>query len=464
VTGRTIPAMPRVAVLNVVGLSPSVLAATPRLAAMARAAGGIRTLVPPLPAVTCASQATMLTGLPPAGHGIVGNGWFDRTLQEVHFWKQSNRLVSGEKVWETARARDASFTVANLFWWFNMYSSVDFAVTPRPQYKADGRKKPDCHTHPADLRDRLQAELGAFPLFRFWGPGADLRSTGWIAAAARRVEEWHRPSLSLVYLPHLDYCLQKYGPDHTESRRQFREIDRLVDDLADWYRARGVRILVTSEYGIVPARGAIEPNRALRSAGLLAIRDEDGELLDAGASEAFATCDHQVAHVYVRDPARVDEARRLLAALPGVEAALVGAERAAAGLDHPRSGEIVLVSETDRWFAYPYWAPGREPDFARTVDIHRKPGYDPCELLLDPSRPLLRTRIAGKLLLRKLGFRTPLDPVPLDPSLVRGTHGRVRQPLGFEPVLFGDGLDRLDAGPLPMAAVREAILLAAGLA
>jgi predicted AlkP superfamily pyrophosphatase or phosphodiesterase len=452
--------MRRVAVLNVVGLSPSVLAATPRLAALARASGGVRTLVPPLPAVTTVAQSTMLTGLPPSGHGVVANGWFDRSLQEVLFWKQSNRLVAGEKVWETARAIEPTFTVANLFWWFNMYSSVDVSVTPRPQYKADGRKIPDCYTHPATLRDRLQAELGPFPLFRFWGPHADLRSTEWIAAAARRVEEWHGPSLSLVYLPHLDYCLQKFGPDDGRSRREFREIDRLVDGLVGFYRERGVRTVIVSEYGIGPVSGAVEPNRILREAGLLAVRDEDGELLDAGASEAFAVCDHQVAHVYLRDGRRVDEVRALLAKAPGVELALAGPDRAAAGLDHPRAGEIVLVSETNRWFAYPYWRPGREPDFARTVDIHRKPGYDPCELFVDPSRPLLRTRIAAKLLARKLGMRAVLDPVPLDPALVRGSHGRVRQPLGLEPVLFGDGLERLDGGPLPMAAVRDAILLA----
>lgn len=452
--------MRRVAVLNVVGLSPSVLAAMPRLAALARESGGIRTLVPPLPAVTCPSQSTMLTGLDPSAHGIVGNGWFDRSLQEVHFWKQSNRLVAGEKVWETARKIEPSATVANLFWWFNMYSSVDVSATPRPQYKADGRKVPDCYTHPAGLRDRLQAELGAFPLFRFWGPKADLRSTEWIAAAARRVEEWHGPSLSLVYLPHLDYCLQKFGPDDARSRREYREIDRLVDRLVSFYRDRGVRTVIVSEYGIAPVRGAIEPNRLLRDAGLLAIRDEDGELLDAGASEAFAVCDHQLAHVYVREPRRVDEVRDLLARVPGVEAAISGDARKDIGLDHPRSGEIVLVSDTDRWFAYPYWREGHEPDFARTVDIHRKPGYDPCELILDPTRPLLGARLAAKVLARKLGVRCTLDPVPLDPSLVRGSHGRVRQPIGLEPVLFGDGLERIGAGPLPMSAVRDAILIA----
>lgn len=455
-----------VAVLNVVGLSPSLLGEdAPRLRAHARASGGVRLLRPPLPAVTSTAQSCMLTGRTVAEHGIVANGWFDRTLQEVHFWKQSNRLVAGEKVWETAKTRDPSITCANLFWWFNMGSSVEVSVTPRPLYLADGRKIPDCYTHPPDLRDRLQRSFGTFPLFRFWGPGADIRSTDWIAAAARMTYELHRPTLSLVYLPHLDYPLQQFGPADPRIREHVREIDRVVGNLLDFYGERGVRVLVVSEYGIGAVDGAVEPNRALRAAGLLAVREERGrELLDPIASDAFAVCDHQVAHVYARSPAHAARAREALAALPGVARILGAEELRAEGIDHPRGGDLVLESDENRWFAYPYWREGREPDFARTVDIHRKPGYDPCELLLDPAIRLPKLAIGWKLLRRRLGFRTLLDVIPLDPSLVRGSHGRVEVARGLEPVLFGDGLDDFDpplaGGRVPMTAVRDAILAA----
>jgi predicted AlkP superfamily pyrophosphatase or phosphodiesterase len=457
-----------VAVLNIVGLSPSLLGNdAPRLRDFARSSGGVRLLKPPLPAVTCTAQSSMLTGLDPCDHGIVGNGWFQQELQEIQFWKQSNRLVSGEKVWETARREHVGkdFRCANLFWWFNMYSSADIAVTPRPIYRADGRKIPDCLSSPPELRDELQAKLGRFPLFRFWGPGADIRSTDWIAAATMHTYERSKPTLTLVYLPHLDYPLQKLGPGHPEIHRHVREIDRVFGALLDFFGSRGVRVLVVSEYGIVPTSSAVEPNRILRGAGLLAVREElGGEHLDAGASEAFAVCDHQIAHVHVRDKNRIEEVRALLAGQPGIEQVLDAEGQREQRIHHARSGDLVLVSSADRWFAYPYWRDGHEPDFARTVDIHRKPGYDPCELFIDPAIRFPKLAIAWRLFKRSLGMRTLLDVIPLDSRFVRGSHGRVEQQRGFEPLLFGEGLDHFDPpthGPLvAMTSVREAILQA----
>jgi len=411
-------------VLDVVGLTPALLPHAPRLAALARE-GRALPLVPAVPAVTCTTQSTLLTGLPPSGHGIVANGWWDRERAEVAFWKQSNRLVRGEKVWEALRARDRSATTANLFWWFNMYGTQDVAVTPRPAYPADGRKIPDCWTHPADLRDRLQAELDAFPLFRFWGPKADLVSTRWIAEAAKRVLAWHRPTLQLVYLPHLDYCLQQFGPADPRIPPEVAAVDALAGELIDAHRAQGYGVVALSEYGIVPTRDAVFPNRALRDAGLVAFRrDATGELLDHGESAAFAVPDHQVAHVYCRDAAAEARAAEVLAATVGVARVVRDAERAELGLDHERSGEIVLLAARDRWFAHDWWKDAADaPDYQRTVDIHRKPGYDPRELFLDPALPLVGLRAAAKLAARKLGFRNLMDVIPLDTSLVRGSHG-----------------------------------------
>ncbi len=466
----------KVAVINVVGLSGSLLPHAPRIAAL----GSVTRLRPVLPAVTCSVQASMLTGLPvggPGGHGIVGNGWFNHEQQEVQFWKQSNKLVMGEKVWETARKRDPSVTCANLFWWFNMYSSVDYSVTPRPQYRADGRKVPDCYTHPAELRDALQRELGPFPLFHFWGPLSDIRSSQWIADATRLTVERHDPTLTLVYLPHLDYCLQKLGPQHPDIPREVAAIDAVAGGLIDFFRGRDTRVLVVSEYGIEAtapstsrgaAGAAISINRHLREAGLLAVRDEGGrELLDAGASRAFAVADHQVAHVYVgeggmgggdaephgREAMGVEGMMGEAMGVKGLLEGIAGVARVER-IDHPRAGRWVVVARPGHWFCYDYWPadrPERSPDFARTVDIHRKPGYDPRELFMGASKPAL----VWKLLRKKLGFRQVMDVIPLDASLVKGTHGRVDVPDELMPVLIGaDGT----GDEQPCTAVRDVIL------
>ena len=237
-------------VINVVGLTRDLIGEhTPNIARLARD-GELRTLTPDCPAVTSTVQSSMLTGAGPTAHGIVANGWYERDLAEVRFWKQSNRIVTGEKVWETARRRDPSVTTANMFWWFNMYSTAEWSVTPRPIYKADGRKIPDCSSAPGELRDVLQAELGTFPLFRFWGPAASIESSRWIANASRIVHERHAPTLTLVYLPHLDYALQQVGPDHPRIADECRAIDAEVGELATYFENAGAHVVLVSEYGI----------------------------------------------------------------------------------------------------------------------------------------------------------------------------------------------------------------------
>ncbi len=415
------------AVLDVVGLTGRHLGEdTPHLRALA-GDGGAAPLETITPAVTCSAQATLLTGSMPRDHGVVGNGWYYRDLAQVMFWRQANQLVHGEKVWEAARRRDGSLTCAKLFWWFNMYSSADWSVTPRPLYPADGRKIPDIYSAPRTLADRLKAELGEFPFFSFWGPRSDIKSSEWIGEAAIRVAEWHRPTLSLVYLPHLDYNLQRLGPDDPAVREDLRAIDRVCGRVIGRYRELGYRVIVVSEYGITRVRGPIHINRVLREAGLLEVREELGlEMMDAGASVAFAVADHQVAHVYVRDPHRLGEVRSVLQGVDGIERVLGRGEQADIGLDHHNAGELVAVSRADRWFTYYYWLNDEvAPDFARTVDIHRKPGYDPAELFVDPAIALPAMKVGWILLRKALGFRYLMDVIPLDATLVRGSHGRV---------------------------------------
>lgn len=419
--------MHRTVVINVVGLTSQLLGPhTPQLSAFA-SEGGMRPLETITPAVTSSVQSSLLTGSLPREHGIVGNGWYFRDLSEVRLCRQSNRLVAGEKVWETAKRKDPSFTCANMFWSYNMYSSVDFSATPRPMYTADGRKLPDVYTHPPELRTDLQAAFGTFPLVHFWGPNADLSASEWIGRSARRVFEGHQPTLMLVCLPHLDHALQKYGPSDPRIAAELTAIDGVCGELIRECQQLGGRVIVHSEYGTTDVSGPVHINRALRQAGLIAYREEQGrEQLDPGACEAFAVADHQVAHVYVRNPERVPEVQALLAGVDGIEAVHAADGKRALGLDHPRSGELVAVSRADRWFTYYFWLDDdRAPDYARTVDIHRKPGYDPVELFVDPSLRAPMAHVGFKLAKRKLGFRGLLDVIPLDASLVRGSHGRV---------------------------------------
>lgn len=451
----------RTLVLIVAGLSQRHLQADmPAARAFTRASGGARPLRPPFPAVTCTAQADLLTGRPANHHGAVANGWMDREQGEPRLWRQSNRLLRGPMVWETARQRFPGLTVANLFGWFNMFSSAECTVTPRPQYAADGRKRPDILATPEGLRERLVAELGPFPLFHFWGPKADIRSTEWIAQAAVRVLRWHDPALTIAYLPHLDYVLQREGPDGPGVAGELRELDRVLGFLLKEAEDRGMRTVLCSEYGIEAATQPVHPNRVLREAGLLAVRREfGGEQLDLNSSPAFALCDHQVAHVYTRDPSATARARQALARLPGVEEVVDGADLGRLELDHARSGDLVLVPRPGAWFAYPWWRLDEEaPDFARTVDIHRKPGYDPCELLRDGGPAAVAAKTAWFLMRKALGFRALLKLTPLDASLVRGTHGRALVAPGLEPVLVSEGAFVPDASPLPLRSVHDVIL------
>jgi predicted AlkP superfamily pyrophosphatase or phosphodiesterase len=460
--------MPPLVLINAVGLTPRLLPFAPRLQALARA-GWMRRLREVLPAVTCTAQATLLTGATPQEHGIVGNGWLWRDSGEVRFWQQSNRLIQAEPLYVTARRRVRAlrreFTCAKLFWWFNQGAAVDCSVTPKPHYGADGNKVFGIHGSPAGLTEDLERRLGNFPFHTFWGPLAGLPCTQWIGRCGAELLRERPHDLTLVYLPHLDYDPQRFGPRGCDMSQLVRELDDACAPLLDAAQTAGAQVWVVSEYGHVQVSHAVEPNRALRRAGLLAVRlGPFGEMLDTFESRAFAVCDHQLAHVYVRDPADALRTREVLSSLPGVARVVSGEERRELGLFHERSGELILLAKPDAWFAYPYWLDDRlAPDFARTVDIHRKPGYDPCELFLDPSLRWPKLRVALKLLLKKLGFRTLLDVIPLDAGLVRGSHGLVNTDLDDRPLLIGTGRAP-DAEELPMTAVRDLLLAALGVA
>ncbi|RBP44329.1 putative AlkP superfamily pyrophosphatase or phosphodiesterase [Roseimicrobium gellanilyticum] len=432
--------MQRTAILNVVGLTPRLICeATPNIRAFMER-NRIARVQPGLPAVTCTMQSTYLTGRLPRDHGIVGNGWYDREYSEHRFWKQSNNLVSGEKLWEALRRVDPEFTCAKLFWWYNMYSSADFSITPRPLYPADGRKVFDVHTQPMGMRERIKKDLGSFPFPHFWGPASSIKSTAWIAQSAKWVEERCWPSLNLVYLPHLDYDLQRYGPDMEKVTTALKEIDDVVGDLITFFENRSIKVILLSEYGITEVDRPVHLNRVFREKGWLSIKNELGrETLDLGGSKVVMIPDHQVAHIYLNDPSIAPEVIEVLQNTPGVQQILGKQEKFFAGLDHYRSGDLVVVSDFRSWFTYYYWENDKlAPDFARCVDIHRKPGYDPVELFLDPKIKRPKLKLGLKLAAKTMRLRTLFDVIPLDATLVKGSHGRVPDDTQDWPVLIGD--------------------------
>lgn len=443
--------MKRLAVINAVGLcTANIGTSTPRMASYLKRFP-LRKIRPALPAVTCTAQSNYLTGKTPGEHGIVGNGWYHRELAEVQFWKQANSVVRAEKVWDSIRRESPDFTCAKLFWWYNMYSTADVSITPRPMYPADGRKVFDIYTYPADIRTEIKKDLGEFPFPTFWGPAAGQQTpqggpdavSRWIAESAKWVERRHQPNLSLIYLPHLDYNLQRLGPRHPDISQDYERLDVIVGDLLEFFEQQGVEVTILSEYGISEVEHPIHLNREFRKQGWITVKDELGlELLDYGQCRAFAVADHQVAHIYLNDPSLRSQVRTQVESTPGVAAVLDGAEREAAGLEHERAGDLVAVAEDNAWFTYYYWMDDdRAPDFARCIDIHRKPGYDPVELFIDPKLPFPKAKIAWSLLKKKLGFRMLMDVIPLDANLVRGSHGNCPRDQAEYPVIFGPGLD-----------------------
>ncbi len=362
----------------------------------------------------------MLTGLAPREHGIVGNGWYFRDTQEIRFWQQANSLIEGDKFYD-------GFETAKMFWWFNQSSQAKYSATPKPYYGCDGSKVFDILDH---TQCDLVNKLGPFPFFTFWGPNAGLPASKWIADASALVLKEKKPQITLVYLPHLDYDFQRL--DVHEPQR-VAEVDQCAGTVIDAAQAIGAEVVLVSEYGLVPVSRPVHINRVLRQAGLLGIRGGPfGESLIPGESKAFAVADHQLAHVYVRNPNQIAEVRQLLESTAGISRV---AEPVELDLDHPRSGELIALADSDAWFTYYYWLDETNaPDFARTVDIHRKPGYDPCELFMTSKFRAIR-----KLIRKKLGFRYSMDVIPLDANLVRGSHGTHPPDPSDGPLIVGPG-------------------------
>jgi predicted AlkP superfamily pyrophosphatase or phosphodiesterase len=395
-----------VVLLSIPGLRPGDLASMPRLAGLASDGGAVLPLTPTFPCVTCPVQANMTTGVGPEVHGVIANGFYYRDKGEVEMWTAWNDCIQAPQIWDTLHERDPELTSAV---WFPMHSKgagADSICTPAPIHNPDGSESLWCYTRPTEMYGELRDALGHFPLMHFWGPLANIKSSDWIVDSAVMNAKQRRPRFSYIYLTHLDYAAQKVGPDSPQAMQALVELDNAIGRLIDGYAAAGIENalwLAAGEYAITPVSRVAYPNRLLREAGLTSFVEQEGrEQLDVAASRAWALVDHQFAHVFVKEAGDVERAAEALREDPAIERVLVGRERGQLGLDHPRSGEIVTVAKPDAWLAYYWWLDdAAAPTYAKTVDIHRKPGYDPVEMFIDmPSRS-----------------------IPLDATLVKGSHG-----------------------------------------
>jgi predicted AlkP superfamily pyrophosphatase or phosphodiesterase len=393
--------------LSIPGLREKDVAAMPQLREMT-AAGQIADLVPSFPCVTCPVEANMTTGRLPNAHGVVANGFYWPQRRQVEMWTSPNECIDRPQIWDILGHADGGLTSAVWFMRHTKGCDADYVCTEAPIHNPDGSESLWCYTRPIELYGTLRDELGDFPLRHFWGPLTNIQSTAWIAASARLAATQWEPDFFHIYLPHLDYAAQRAGPDSPAAAKAVAELDdvlgRLHHAMGEAY-GPGLLWLVAGEYAITPVDHVSYPNRVLRQAGLLAVRDgADGEHLDLEASRAWAMADHQFSHVFVAggDAAVAAQVAELFRGQPGIAEVLVGDQRGRYLLDHPRSGEVILISAPNSWQAYYWWlSDDRAPAFARTVDIHRKPGYDPVELFVDPA-----TR-----------------SIPLDAALVKGSHG-----------------------------------------
>lgn len=397
-----------VILLSIPGLRQRDLAAMPRLSALT-SGGDCTELAPTFPAVTCCVQANLTTGMPPSEHGVVANGFFWRETGEVEMWTSPASCIGRPQLWDLMKRHDPALTSAA---WFPLHTKecgADYICLPAPIHNPDGTESMWCYTRPDGFYAELLEELGPFPLQHFWGPLANIKGTTWIVDSAIRAGVRWQPNLLYIYLPHLDYAAQKLGPDSAEATAAVAELDEQIGRLADGihtaYGDAEPLWLVAGEYAITPVDHVSYPNRALAAAGLVQLHDTPaGRVIDYANSPAWALVDHQFSHVFVRDrdAATIRKAAEVLRELPGIAEVVVPAEAPQYDLNHPRSGDLVAISEPNSWQAYYWWEDDADaPTFAHTVDIHRKPGYDPAEMHFDPA-----TR-----------------GISLDATLVRGSHG-----------------------------------------
>ena len=413
---------------NVVGLSPAHFEYLEKLPACSQLMeNGKKAIMEPVfPCLTIPCQASLATGKYPCDHGMIANGMFYPDRLEVSFWDQYRSLIQAKPFWESIKKKKPELKTAILFWQSTLYGKADIIITPKPMH-TDHRMIPWCYSKPVGLYENLVSKIDPFDLRHYWGPMASPMSSRWIMNAAISVLEKHRPNLMMTYLPILDYSCQRFGPEDPRVLDDLKIVDELIGNFLNALNSMGIRedsaIALFSEYSMSQVTGAVFPNLLLRQAGFLNVREIEGrEYLDIEMSKAFAMVDHQIAHVFVQNKEDERAVAELLQKTDGIGLVLTKEQQKEYMINHERSGELLTVADHDRWFAYYWWNdPGKAPDFAHTVDIHRKPGYDPLELFLAPDK----------------------KGISMDTSLIKGSHGAPAEGKDCKAVFMisGDSLD-----------------------
>lgn len=358
------------------------------------------------PAVTCTAQASFRTAATARQHGMTSNGTFSRSFRKATFWEQAASLVEGPRIWDDAR-RDGR-TVGLFFWQQSLGECVDSIISPAPIHKHGGGMIMENYTRPAELGNRLKAAYRSFPLNRYWGPLASPKVGHAIVQSVEiALDTPATPDIAFVYLPTLDYDLQRHGPSDPRCTRSFTLLASQLTRLSALAERQGRQMLIFGDYAISPVTSLPAfPNATLRKAGFFNVRHVRGMAYpDIYSSLAFALVDHEIAHVYIQNSADLGRVRACLEATNEYESVEVKTTDCEWG--HASAGELLLTAKAGSWCAYPWWTNKREaPDYATHVDIHAKPGYDPCELFFGSLFP---------------------PGTCVDASRIRGTHGRHSQ-------------------------------------
>jgi len=397
--------MKKLIVLDVVGITNKILKNVnlPNIVKIFED-GFCASMIPPFPAVTCTVQASLTSGHYPERHGIICNGHYDRNHKQVSFWEQYNSSVEMPRIWDILKKTNPNLKTAVLFWQNSLYINSDIVITPKPIH-LENKMIMWCYSKPVNYYEELVEHLGEFDLKWYWGPFVSIKSTKWIIEATKYTINKHKPDLVLVYLPHLDYAAQKFGPSSNEFKQSLFELDNIIGDLIEFLNSsvqNEYEIIIHAEYGFFDVKNSISPNIILRDNGMLATRIIDGkEYVDFENSKAFAMVDHQVSHVYLKNGYE-DKIKMIFESNENIVNILDKKSQKSFRINHSKSGELILCAEKDSWFNYYWWVDEKfAPPFSFSVDIHRKPGYDPLELFLDKKT----------------------KTISQDTSLVKGSHG-----------------------------------------
>ncbi|HEX5904861.1 MAG TPA: nucleotide pyrophosphatase/phosphodiesterase family protein [Candidatus Nitrosocosmicus sp.] len=419
-------------ILDIVGLDVSHLdsrsPSCPNILDLIAKDGDFGLMTPVFPAVTCTVQSSITTGKYPQEHGIISNGMFDKENLQTLFWEQSTNLVQSQKAWDVIKEQNSKLKTAMLFWQNSLYTNNDIVISPRPIHLETGQMDLWCYSKPVNYYETIMDKLGEFNLMNYWGPFASIKSTEWIAKSVQYTIENEKPNLLYAYFPQLDYSAQKYGKSSVQVQDDLRKVDNCIGSIIESTKKSGIfdqtQFLLLSEYSFNDVNGAIPINRILRDKELLKVRTiKNKEYIDYEYSDAFAMVDHQVAHIYLNKfgKSKINVIKKILEEVSGIEKICDDVEKSNLHINHNRSGDLIAIADRDKWFSYYWWyeeetttnnLSGKEsenpiqtdkaPTFTKTVDIHRKPGYDPLDLYIDSQRKSIST----------------------DVSLIKGSHGR----------------------------------------